>query len=142
MSCEGPPSLATSLRIASGVFGIVQRSGSASSARNTATAIVSLCVSSPRWVGLNMAGPPPSVARLAALTRATHASWRKGRPRHVDNTNPNPMVEGPTLMLAPVHAKVRVPGRGSPPPADPDRPWERVLKPFLARFPASQLDAL
>jgi hypothetical protein len=40
------------------------------------------------------------VARLAALTRATHASWRKGRPRHVDNKNPGAVFDGASFELS------------------------------------------
>lgn len=42
------------------------------------------------------------MARLAALPRAIHASWRKGGPRHVDNANPPGLFDGEAVPISDV----------------------------------------
>ena len=80
---RGPPQRATSLPRASGVFAITRWSNGRSPGLRIATAIVSLCTSSPRWVMLSMAGSSPCVAPSAMFAdnpRYTRMDW----PSHND----------------------------------------------------------
>lgn len=52
-------------------------------------------------------------ASLATRVKSLARLWSVHLVFH--NTNPNPLVEGPTLVLAPVHGKVRRPREAGPP---------------------------